>query len=159
MKTILANLVFLILFILVTGSCSKKQDNLQGPSTPDLKNIVNPATTTYHDNGVIPGVEGVDYGCWGAPTNCLPELEIVGIANIDLVNGFISVINSGSNDDLISFIQHHYTQLTEMYGSAYIDGILDGTYTVTIRGDLTSGKAYVVILNGTTVIVVYPLRS
>ena len=158
MKTKISFLIATILLFML-DACSKKSE----VATPisHLKSAQN--TTTYHDNGKKPGVEGVDYGCWGFPANCAEPVNIGSGGTIyGPIQNLLGVIATGVTEDIITAVSEYETSLLQVVDKSYIDGILDGTYTVSIRGGSglsTNGPVYLVILSGTTVVAAYPLTT
>jgi hypothetical protein len=161
MKTKLSFL--LIATILVTGisACSKKDDS-KPTSTANLK-TQQQNNTTWHDNGKKPGVEGTDYGCWGIPGSCAGETNIYsGGGQYGPVQNFLGIVAAGVPEDIVAFIQDNYSILSQLFGTYYLDGILDGTFTVQVRGGSalsTQQPVYLVILRNGIAVAVFPLTT
>lgn len=116
-------------------------------------------TREWHDNGVKPGTEGYDYGCWWSHGACLPDLT-VSTSHITQISQFGDdiIYNNGNAQDNIDTFNKYKDLLLSYMSSSDFDKVIDGTYIVSIRGKLSaSEKMYIVLGNATGPIVVYPL--
>ena len=109
-------------------SCEKTNFNNSQvhDNSEEFENLVKANGRVWFDNGNIPGVDGVDYGCAGSGGKCLPEVVVTAsIAN--LVNDF------GNTDEPVVFAEDNYADLSTIISTDDLDEVINSNYSVTLR--------------------------
>lgn len=115
----------------------------------------------WHDNGgdVEGEASGADYGCWDEGGNCLPTTT-VGPSKIANVNTFGNAVLAGNAASDIALFGAHKTFLLTFMSSADFNNVINGVYTVDIRGVAsTSSHMYILLQNATGVQAAYPIGA
>lgn len=123
-----------------------KQDN--GPKIID----------TWYDNGSKPGIEGVDFGCWGEPTDCYEPLELH--PNPPVLAFAFSAIATGDDSIISSTFSVNQTELEAYLREADVDAVINGAATATARTGRKTRYMVIVTIGGVpTVVSTYPFRK
>lgn len=83
----------------------------------------------YYDNG---GNKPGDYGCDPTPENCAPEDVIINSANG--ISQLVMTIDRG--DRLSGYVNSNRELLAQTIPTHYLDGVIDGSLSLSMRGDL-----------------------
>lgn len=115
---------------------------------------------TFYNNGDPDGIEGIDFGCWGDPVDCLPSAEIVGnhMAAMDEV---FDVVEAGSPTAIREVFAEHEAVLEYYLEDDHIARVLNGTGEASCRISTTPSTRYMVVRNATgqrEVLGAYPLE-
>lgn len=132
-----------ILFLLSIMSCEKdnivpkptmESAKLQASNSSDANlNQRASGMRMYFDNGKVPGVDGIDYGCSGSGGNCYPDVT-VSPSLAEMCNDF------GVSSNPSSFAEDHYSELSNVVDQDILDAVINETYSVHLRceGSTTS---------------------
>jgi hypothetical protein len=151
MKKLFLGITVMSFFVL--ASCEKEIQSVNQDSINSIDNVEKAmGSRFYFDNGKIPGVDGVDYGCSPSAGNCLPEVVVTGytIANV------LDDLNNEDPTYYKYFFQDWGRELVEVFESEDVENVGDGTHTLVIR-DAGGNKFYYLIMHGTTVVSAYPI--
>lgn len=139
--------------LLFFTSCEKEIQSVSHENIDNTTNVQKAMGTRYYfDNGKIPGVDGVDYGCSPSSGNCLPDVTVYGLAVSDILHDL-------NEEDPINhkyFFQDWSEELEEVFETRDIELVADGTYTLKIR-DAGNNKFYYLIMDGLDVVSAYPI--
>ncbi len=140
MKKIIFSALFFGIFLV---ACEKNDTNLDAltessttmeRSDSDLR--------VYYDNGKVPGVEGVDYGCKGSGGSCLPTIT-VDLPTQQVITHVLEVVDLGDNEAISETFSTFRETLTEVISSDLVSGVATGALNVKNRGDFsTETSAY-----------------
>lgn len=166
--------VIMALAITVFMSC-EKEESTQKVNQDQSVEVVNKEAPGgygvhrhYFDNGKVPGVEGVDYGCVAPAVSCLDDIIIV--VSAELHHVFEKVIenhnvNQGNDvieNDINIFKEHEELLAKEMFAREDIQSIIQGECTLSIRGNekkiSIKDKNYFVFSNEDEPTKIYPIQ-
>ena len=92
----------------------------------------------FFDNGNIPGVQDVDYGCEGSGGNCHPDV----IASPQVLGPLIDVTNPTNPKPIRDRFSQYQEVLVKVLGSESVFKVINGTYDVRHRGNVLTGGVY-----------------
>ncbi len=142
-----------IMSLFVFTSCEKEIQSVNQVSMNPTVNVEKASgSRIFFDNGKIPGVDGIDFGCASSGGNCLPDVIVTGLTISDVLDD----LNNENPVDYKYFFQDWERDLLEVFESTDVDNVADGTHTLKIRA-AGGNKFYYLIMNGTTVISSYPI--
>jgi hypothetical protein len=149
MKNLILALSVVGLVIMTLNSCTKENETLSGQKPVSVaKTVKAPPTNNlriWHDNGNVPGVEGVDYGCWDLGGNCLPTVVVVGTP-IKVIKTLVHQIETNDIEGLNSTMKTNFDILSKIFETSVLQSIIDGKANISVRGSLTeNSKAYFLI--------------
>lgn len=124
-----------------TSELSQNGLNVQDESSESVNVKAN--GRVWHDNGAQPGVDGQDYGCWNSGGNCLAEVVVVGLADINDMGDITDVVDTGISEDIIDSFDDNERMLDNYINSDIVDGVISGDIIVTGRGALSSTYYFV----------------
>ena len=161
MKNLILFIMVMSLFVLTLNSCKKEVETPIAKTTESvLKATKAPPTSElekWHDNGKVPGIEGVDYGCWDKGGNCLPTVVIIGTP-IKVVKTLIHKIETNDVEGINSTIRTNFDVLSKIFEASVLTSIIDGNATIFVRGSLTeSSIAYFLISEKNEIVQVVPV--
>lgn len=149
----------LILLTTVSVSCQKEVEPITGAiGSARYQNGPEPIDT-FHNNGNPEGVEGVDYGCWGNPVDCLPTAEINGY-DADEMEEVFETVEAGNREAIADVFEEHEGVLGTYLEDAHIDRVIDGSAIANYRWGTGSSTHYLVVRQSSgqqTVLGAYPL--
>jgi hypothetical protein len=147
-------LVGVALTILVS-SCQKEKDN--SLSLAEEQGLPKASLRVYFDDGTVPGVEGVNYGCSGTGGNCLNDVVVTSELKPAMDNVF-SAAYSANDEQIRAAFQTNKAALLNYVSSKHVNGVITGAYTARARG-AAPGYRYLMIRDTAVRIVgVYPLK-
>lgn len=142
-----------IMSLFIFTSCEKEIQSVNQDSMNPTVNIEKASGSRfYFDNGKIPGVDGVDYGCSPSAGNCLPDVIVYGLAVADVLED----LNDEDPADYKYFFQDWERDLLEVFESEDVENVANGTHSLIIRS-AGGNKFYYLIMDGLDVISAYPI--
>lgn len=158
-----------VAFSVTVSGCSKEGNQSSNTNAtigiiakalPSEDTTIYPATCCprkYFDNGKIPGVEGIDYGCEKGQGDCLNTIYVTAHVAKSLIQSVITPIRQNpSNTGMV--VSENYTLLLDLIAQAALDDVVNGNSTFTIRGVAEPGNTiYFVFAKEGTVVYVQPI--
>lgn len=141
MKRPILSIAVISAFTLI--SCEKQVVNRTNKTEPfAVKSSGEPTSnSTWFDNGG--NTEGVDYGCSGAPMNCMSG-TVVSPSIGDLVTDF------GTSSNPRVFAQENYADLKIFIDEDLLDNVISGDNQVSFKGTISSSShGYLIFKDGT----------
>lgn len=152
-----AVLVIAFSFSLFISSC--EQDEL---ATKQVSQTITPRTPGinrhYFDNGNPTGTYGVDYGCTTPAIECWDDVVVVG-QKLNVVNDLFANIGSWDDADIQDFADENESDLSDIIGSSETTGIINGTYTLRVRGNSFTPTRFLITKYGSSLVSVTPIDN
>lgn len=132
-------------------NCEKEEE-----ITNSNQRIVIGTITTFYDNG------GNDYGCSGAPTDCVPEIIVTpkGLTKSfqSTIAPLINAINIQDVGRVQTIFRDNQADLLNYFEQQIIDDLLNGNLTLRLKSDTINQEYYFIFddLSG-NVARVYPV--
>lgn len=165
MKKLKYGMVFLALVGIGVVSCEKENIAMQTNEQAQVENPDNDfhvrasgATRTWYDYSELgPPYGPYDYGCNSQPYDCF-ETVIVYISGASPIQDVFAAIESQVTTNIVTAFQTNYSLLSQNVSATYLDGVLNGTYSVRSKGDFSKEEAFMIFeLNG--VVAVYSFEK
>jgi hypothetical protein len=108
----------------------------------------------WYDNGPE------DFGCSSDDVDCFDVVIITGFANKATMNSIISTIIGGNTSAIIqSFTNHRAFLLSEGIDAVDVDGVINSTKTVNMRGTNPNQIRYMRFYVNGSLDIVYPIKN
>jgi len=139
-------------------SCEKDDDAVV--ESPKSDNVIDSkalnASRVYYDNGAIPGVEDVDYGCKSPGSDCLNTIVVSGAAN-HVINDIGDAGDQGDDAKVIRVVQNNLNLLSSIASRSLLNDVINSRLTLRVRGTAsTTSHAYMIFSDNGNIVSVTP---
>ncbi len=171
MKNLFLTLVGLGLAGIFFSSCQQQEDTLKAQDEIitdnteliDLRVAESPILTIWHDNGVYPGKDGKDYGCWDEGGNCLPEVIVTPKhpeeETEEEINTLVNFIGKNKSDSVKESLLKNKDYFSTILGEATLRAVISGKATLQTRGTFEKQEiSYILVYSNGKLHHVIPIR-
>ncbi|HLP14175.1 MAG TPA: hypothetical protein VK177_19745 [Flavobacteriales bacterium] len=145
---------------LLLAACSKEEK--PATTNPSSVSSFNPFAGTrtavnrhWFDNGAIPGVPDVDYGCTTPAVECGDDVTVVS-GNQQIIDNMWTEITTQSTSHIASYFNTNASDLDDIMPLSVVNAVKNGNAVTAYRG-AAPGKRFLIIKNLQGVIVaVFP---
>lgn len=142
----LKKITLVTLFAIAFASCSKQRE-----IAPKAEEMSKEAVQTFKrgsgPNASFQDYGGTNYGCWLPAIECLPEVVLT--PNTSLTTAF-RAIQSGNGNAIRTAFTNNKAELLNYMNEGAIDGVINSTLDVTMKGDYTDAKFFVLFKDAST---------
>jgi hypothetical protein len=146
-------IIFISAMSFLLFSCESNDETTTNQQNELSNRVANGKITTYHD-------DGVSWGCYGAPTDCLPEI-VVTPSKISFARTIVPLMDAvrDQNSGLVRQIFiNNQSDLLEYFEQNIINSFIEGDVTLRVRSKVDLKEYYFIFEDsGKNIKRVYPI--
>lgn len=134
-----------LMFLAAVSSCQKEKETPPSADTLLLSNnalrlnLDDRDLRIWHDDGTPGGRDGINYGCWDTPGNCGRDIVVTPNFLDQMVEVFGTIAAKGA---IVESFNNYKDSLYLLLDSTLVDGVIDGSLTVSAVGTDLSVHRY-----------------